>query len=127
MKRLFSISVLLIACTFFAFGAGPSKLNKMVGNWKGTTDFNGQIIETSWDLGSDEKGIFAIVDFGDRKSNKYYLDENKILNEGMNINSPEFGVRLIIKLKIVDIDNMTISIDAGGILFDTDLDRKTSK
>ena len=123
MKRILIVAMLTFALCASGFQANAqSKLDKLVGTWLMTTDFNGQTMELTYKIVKNDDGVFATMDMpGAPEQQLEIKDVNGKLQSLLDI--PEFGAAIDISYAFVDDDTVNVSVDAGGFMMESSMTR----
>ena len=123
MKRIFIVAMLTVALCASSFQANAqSKLDKLVGTWLMTVDFNGQMMELTYKVEKTDEGVFAMMEMPSAPEQKLEIKDvnGKLIS---NLEIPEYGASIDISYAVVDDDTVNVAVDAGGFMMESTMTR----
>ena len=114
------LTVALCASSFQA--NAQSKLDKLVGTWLMTVDFNGQMMELTYKVEKTDEGVFAMMEMPGAPEQKLEIKDvnGKLIS---NLEIPEYGASIDISYAVVDDDTVNVAVDAGGFMMESTMTR----
>ena len=123
MKRILIVAMLTVALCASSFQANAqSKLDKLVGTWLMTVDFNGQMMELTYKVEKTDEGVFAMMEMPGAPEQKLEIKDvnGKLIS---NLEIPEYGASIDISYSVVDDDTVNVAVDAGGFMMESTMTR----
>ena len=123
MKRILIVAMLTVALCASSFQANAqSKLDKLVGTWLMTVDFNGQMMELTYKVEKTDEGVFAMMEMPGAPEQKLEIKDvnGKLIS---NLEIPEYGASIDISYAVVDDDTVNVAVDAGGFMMESTMTR----